>query len=437
MDVSLITFLMFALLVILLITGLPLTFVLGGVAAISSIAFCGTSGLSMLSSICYGVMNNFLLTSIPLFIFMGMVLQHSGIATALYEMIYGWVGGLRGGLAAGTILVCAVFAAMCGVSAAATVTMGVIALPSMLQHNYHKQIAVGCVSAGGSLGVLIPPSILMILYGVFADESIGSLFAAGVVPGVLLAALFMIYILIRCRFQPKMGPAVANDERPSWKVRIRMLRSVVLPMGLIGLVLGSIFFGAATPTEAAALGSLGALICAAISGNLSWRIFKTASMETSRVSIMICWIIIGGSCFTSVYNSMGAVDFIKGFVNALPVSPYVVLISMQLLLIILGMLIDPGGIIMICTPVFVPIIKSLGFDPVWFGVLFIINMEMGYLTPPFGFNLFYMKGIAPPSVSMVDIYKSVIPFVLIQIFFMAVIIIFPELALWLPRLLIK
>jgi len=437
MEVGTITVLIFTSLVAGLLTGLPLVFVLGGLAVIFNFFLLGPSSLFMASSTAYGVMNNFILTSIPLFIFMGILLQHSGIAEALFDMIHKWIGGIKGGLAIGTIIICTFFAAMSGISGSATVTMGIIALPAMLKHNYHKSLAVGSIAAGGALGILIPPSVLMIVYGIFAGESIGALFAGGVVPGLLLALMYIIYISVRSYLNPELGPAVSKENRPSWKEKMISLRAVIFPIILIFLVLGVIFMGIATATEAAAIGALGALVCAALSKRLTWKIFQQSSFQALSLSCMIIWIIIGGSCLTVTYTAIGAVDFLSQTIGALTVSKYVILIGIQLTLFFLGMLLDPGGIIMICTPVFVPVIKALGFDPVWFGVLFIVNMEMAYLTPPFGFNLFYMKSIVPPSISMFDIYKSVFPFVGIQALCLVLLILFPELVLWLPGVMIK
>jgi len=437
MEVGTITILLFSSLVVGLLTGLPLVYILGGLAVIFTFFLLGPASLIMISATAFGVMNNFILIAIPLFVFMGIVLQHSGIAEAMYEMMYKWIGGIRGGLAMGTVVICTFFAAMSGISGAATVAMGVIALPSMLKHNYHKNIAVGSISAGGALGILIPPSVLMIVYGVFAGESIGALFAGGLVPGILLAVLFIAYIAIRSHFNPILGPAVPKEERADWRERLISLRAVILPIILIFLVLGTIFKGVATPTEAAAIGALGALLCAALAGKLTWAVFTSSLQQSLGLSCMVIWIIIGGSCLTAIYTALGAVDFIRDMVSVLPVSRYVVLFGIQLSLIFLGMLLDPGGIIMICTPVFVPVIKALGFDPVWFGVLFIVNMEMSYLTPPFGFNLFYMKSIVPESVTMIDIYKSVLPFVGLQAFCLLLLIVFPQLVTWLPSVLIQ
>ncbi|WP_419657841.1 DctM14: C4-TRAP dicarboxylate transport system permease [Desulfosarcina variabilis str. Montpellier] len=437
MGTGIVTILLFASIIFFLALGIPLVFVLGGVAVVFTYFFLGPEMLYFSASTAFGIMDNFILISIPLFVFMGVVLQHSGIAEKLYEMIQKWIGGLPGGLAMGTVVICTIFAAMAGISAAATVTMGTIALPSMFKYNYHKDLAVGSISAGGALGILIPPSVLMIIYGLFADESIGKLFAGGVFPGLMLAVFFIVYIGIRAWINPALAPPVPKDERATWSEKISALKGVLLPIILVMVVLGSIFKGVATPTEAAAVGAMGSLVCALVNGSLNWKIIKMACYFTLSLSCMIIWIIIGGSCLTSVYTAIGAVDLIKELVTMLPVSRYVVLIGLQSSLFLLGMVLDPGGIIMICTPVFVPLVKSLGFDPVWFGVLFIVNMEMAYLTPPFGFNLFYMKTIVPTDVTMMDIYRSIIPFVLLQLLTLILLIFFPQIVMWLPNLLIK
>lgn len=437
MDVGLTTLILFVALVVLLLTGLPLAFVLGSIAVIFTYFLWGPHALMAIPANTLGVMQNFILSAIPLFIFMGLVLQKSGLAGELYDTVHKWAGGLRGGLAMGTVIICMLFAAMTGTSGGATVTMGVIALPSMLERQYNKNIVIGSIAAGGALGILIPPSVLMIVYALFANESVGALFAAGVFPGLLMGGVFIAYIAVKCFFQKEIGPSIPPHERPTWSEKLIALRAVVLPIVLIFTVLGTIFFGVATPTEAAAIGALGALICAAMSGSLNWNIFKESSYETLRLSCMVVWIIIGGSCFAALYTAIGAVEFLKEIINALPVSKYVILLGIQVSFLILGMLMDPGAIIMICTPIFVPLIKSLGFDPVWFGILFIMNMEMGYLTPPFGFNLFYMKAIVPPSVRMTDIYKAIIPFVLLQALCLFIIIVFPQIALWLPKMVIR
>jgi tripartite ATP-independent transporter DctM subunit len=436
MDVGTITVLLFIALLVFLVTGAPIAMVMGGVAVLATLFLWGPQALMQIAANTFGVMQNFILLAIPLFIFMGMVLEQSGISKSLYELMYRWFGGLRGGLAVGTVIICMIFAAMCGVSGAATVSMGLIALPSMLERKYDKDIAIGSISAGGALGILIPPSIPMILYGLFSGESIGALFAAGVFPGILLGTMFISYILIRCYLQRDLAPALPKEQRATWGVKFKSLVSVLPPLLLIIIVLGSIFGGIATPTEAAALGALGAIVCAGITRSLSWKVISGSCYGTMKLANMVVWIIIGGTTFTSLYTAIGAIDFITEVVAAIPVGPYIILFGMQIVLFLLGMLLDPGGIIMICTPVFVPVIKAIGFDPVWFGLLFIINMETAYLTPPFGFNLFYMKAIVPKEISLGDIIRSITPFVAIQILCMVIVIAFPEIAVWLPHKLI-
>jgi len=436
MSIELITILLFGAIMFFLIMGLPLAFVLGGVGVVGCFLLWGEKGLFLISSQAYGAMGKFTLLAIPLFIFMAMILERAGVADDLYTMMHRWMGPLNGGLAIGTVLICTVFAAMAGISGAATVSMGVIALPAMLKRGYNKTIAMGSISGGGALGILIPPSVPMILYATLTGESIGGLFAGGILPGILLAFLFILYIGIRCFFQPALGPALPKEERASWREKMISLKAVALPIMIIIMVLGSIYAGICTATEAAALGCLGAVISAIVYRKLTWTLIKEACLRTASLTAMIIWILIGAYCFTAVYTGTGAHQLMEHILLAIPGGRYVILISMQAIFFILGCVLDPVGIIMICTPVFVPVIKALGFDPLWFGVLFIMNMEMGYLTPPFGFNLFYMKAIAPPEVNMGDIYRSIVPFVALQGVGLAICIIFPEIILWLPKLMV-
>jgi tripartite ATP-independent transporter DctM subunit len=433
MSIEVITLLLFGALVLFLALGLPLAFVLGGVGVVGCYFLWGSKGLFIAAAQTYGAMGKFSLLAIPLFIFMAMILERAGVADDLYTMMHRWMGPVRGGLAIGTVLICAIFAAMSGISATATVSMGLIALPAMLKRKYDKIIALGCISGGGALGILIPPSVPMILYATLTGESIGGLFAGGVLPGLLLTLIFILYIGIRCFFQPALGPALPKEERATWKEKFASLRAVVLPIMIIVMVLGSIYAGVCTATEAATLGVLGAFISAAVYRRLNWQMFKESCFRTASLTAMIIWILIGAYCFTSVYTGTGAHELMEHLLLSIPGGRYAILFTMQVVFFILGCILDPAGIIMICTPVFVPVIKSLGFDPLWFGVLFIMNMEMGYLTPPFGFNLFYMKAIAPPGVTMSDIYRSIVPFVALQGIGLIIVIIFPEIALWLPK----
>jgi tripartite ATP-independent transporter DctM subunit len=437
MSIELITILLFGALMLFLVLGLPLAFVLGGVGVVGCYFLWGPKGLFVAAAQASGAMGKFTLLAIPLFVLMAMILERAGVAENLYTMMHRWMGPVRGGLAIGTVLICAIFAAMSGVSATATVSMGIIALPAMLKRKYDKIMAMGCISGGGALGILIPPSVPMILYATLTGESIGGLFAGGIFPGLLLTLIFVLYIAIRCFFQPHLGPALPKEERATWHEKLVSLKAVALPAVIIVMVLGSIYGGICTATEAATLGVLGALISAAVYRKLTWTLVKESCYRTASLTAMIVWILIGAYCFTSVYTGTGAHELMEHLLLSIPGGRYVILLTIQTVFFILGCILDPAGIIMICTPVFVPVIKSLGFDPLWFGVLFIMNMEMGYLTPPFGFNLFYMKAIAPPGVTMSDIYRSIIPFVGLQALALAIVVIFPEIALWFPRMLAR
>jgi len=368
---------------------------------------------------------------------MAHVLQHSGMADELYGAVHQWLGGLKGGLAMGTVIICTLFAAMSGISGAATVAMGLIALPAMLKRNYDKRIAVGCIAAGGVLGILIPPSVIMILYAMISRESVGGMFFGGVIPGLVLSGLFIIYIGIRSTLQPHLGPPVPLEERVSLKQRLISLKSVVLPILLVILVLGSIYTGAATPTEAAGVGAIGAFICAIIYRRLNWRVLVNITRGTFKITGMVMWIVAAAAAFTGLYISLGAQALIIEVVTGLQVSPWAILIGIQVILFLFGMFMDDFAIVMLCAPIFVPIVRTLGFDTLWFGILFIVNMQMAFLTPPFGYNLFYLRGVAPKGVTMGDIYRSIIPFVGLQALGLALVMIFPKLALWLPNLMIK
>lgn len=432
MSIEVLTLLFFGSLLIFLFLGLPLAFVLGGVSVIFLYLTWGADSFYMVASQMWGSMNNFTLVAVPLFVYMAMILERAGVAQSLYRMMYLWWGGTRGGLAIGTVLICTVFAAMVGVSGAAVVTMGAIALPAMLARNYDKRMALGCISAGGSLGVLIPPSVLMILYSLITGVSVGKLFAAGVVPGILMAGLISAYIVVRCWLQPEMGPALPKEERGSWREKLAALRAVLLPIMIVLMVLGSILLGFATPTEAAAIGVLGAMISAAAHRQLSWSMLQDSALRTLEITGMIVWILFAAHAFSAAYQGMGANTLIQGLMSGIPGGPWGTIIFIQIILLLLGMVLDPVGIMLITLPVFLPIIVELGFDPIWFGILFIVNMEIGYQTPPFGFNLFYLKSIVPPSITMGDIYRSVTPYVLVMLLGLVLLMLFPGLVTWLP-----
>jgi len=434
MSIGLLTLLFFGALLFFLVLGLPLSFVLGGVSVVFLYFTWGPEAFYMVASQMWGSMGSFTLVAIPLFVFMAMLLERTGVAEALYRMMHLWWGGLRGGLAIGTVAICTIFAAMVGISGAAVVTMGTIALPAMIERGYDKKMAIGAISAGGGLGVLIPPSVLMVLYSLITGVSVGKLFAAGIIPGIVMALLIGGYVFIRCWLQPSMGPALPKEERGNWNEKLLALRAVLLPMVIVLMVLGSIMFGVATPTEAAAVGVLGAMIAGIVHRTLTWALVRESLIRTMKLTGMIVWILFAAHAFSSAYQGMGAQAFIEGLMAYIPGGPWGTMIFIQVVLFLLGMVLDPVGIMLITLPVFLPVITNLGFDPIWFGVLFIINMEIGYQTPPFGFNLFYLKGIVPKDITMGDIYSSVIPYTLVLIGGMILLMIFPALVTWLPSL---
>ena len=415
--------------------GIPIAISLGGLSALLVWIFWGSNALSMMVLKAYGLASSFELLAVPLFVFMANMLERSGIAEGLYDAMSKFAGRTPGGLAAGTVAICVIFAAMAGISGAATVSMGILALPAMMSRGYDTKLALGSVAAGGSLGILIPPSVTMIIYGIIAQVSIGKLYAGGLLPGLLLAGIFLAYILVRSRINPSLAPPIPIEQQAAWPEKLRALRALLLPIGLVVAVLGSILGGIASVTEAAAVGAVGSIAATILNRGVEWRMFHEAAVNTLMVSLMVFWIIIGASAFASLYTAMGAAGLIKGMVLGLEVNRYVILAAMVAILLIMGMVIETTGIIMIAVPVMAPIIVSLGFDPVWFGVLFIINMEIGFLTPPFGYNLFYLKGVAPKSVKLAEIYVSIIPFVLLMLAGLAICIAFPGIITWLPSIL--
>ncbi len=438
MSIEMITVLLLGSLFLLVFTGLPLAFSLGSVGIIFSYIFLGPEFLFIVASRARSTMFIYVMIAVPLFMFMASILDKSGLADDLYDALSIWMGPIRGGLAMGTIVLCTVMAAMSGVSAAAVLTMGVIALPAMLKRGYDKSIALGSITAGGALGQLIPPSILMVIYGGVAGVSVGKLFMGGVFPGLLLAGLFISYIGIRSYLQKGIAPAMPKEERMqiSWSQKFASLKAIILPAFLIIGVLGSIFMGIATPTEAAAIGAGGSILCGLIHRRLSWDMIQTACLSTLKSTCMVMWIMMASMVFVSFYFSVGGADFVKETLIGMEVNRWLIIIGMQGILLILGCLLDPAGIVLLCTPLFLPIVKALGFDPLWFGVLFIVNLEMAYLTPPFGYNLFYLKSVVPENITMGDIYRSVWPFVLLQMVALIICMIFPQVILWLPALMV-
>ena len=417
------------------VTGLPIGFALGSVALIYTLLLWGPHALGVAAIAGIAAMQPFIFVALPLFILMGYILERSGVANAMYDTMYKWLGPINGGLAMGTVIICTLIAAMVGIMGAGIITAGVIAMPEMFRRKYDKRMVMGSIMSGGVLGTLIPPSIPMILYSLYARQSVGKMFAGGIIPGFILSAFYCTYIAIRCLRNPKMGPALPVEERVGWKGKFISVKGSILPVFLIVAVLGSIFTGAATPTEAAAVGAFGAFLCAVVYRKFSWGMLREACYRTTRLMGLILWIMVGIGCFNSFFMGMGGAHLVEGL--AVGVNRWAVLIVMQLSLFIMGMFLDDYAIVMIATPIYAPVIVSLGFDPIWFGILFIMNMQMAMLTPPYGFATFYMKALVPKDILITDIWRAIIPFVALQGIGLILVMIFPQLALWLPGLIFK
>jgi tripartite ATP-independent transporter DctM subunit len=430
--------LMFGTLFVGLFLGHPLAFSLGAVATFYGLLFWGASPgvvLALFANKTYGVMEEYVLVAVPLFIFMAQMLDASGVAEKLFHTMHVLWGPVRGGLAIAVIMVCAIFAASTGVVGATEVAIGLLAAPALLKRNYHIPLTAGCICAGGTLGIIIPPSIMLVVYGGLVGMSVGKLFAAAFFPGLVLAVLYMIYISVRCGLQPQLGPPLPKEERTyslrqiAWMV----LTSLIPPIFLIAMVLGSIVAGVATTTEAAGLGALGAMILAAGYRKLSWLAVKEAAISTLMVTSMVLILFLGGNAFQSIFMGLGGGDAISTILLGMEVHPLVVLFIMMGCVFFLGMFIDWLGILLIVLPIFTPIAAELGFDPLWFATLICVNLQMAFLTPPFGYSLFYLRGIAPPEMTMGLIYRGVVPFICLQWLGLFTCIFAPELVLWLPR----
>lgn len=428
--------LVFGTVVLLLITGLPVAFALASVGVLFTLIVMGPTDWMAAALIVWKSMNNWVLAACLLFFIMANLLQKSGIIEDLFEAAYKWLDFIPGGLAVATVVVCAVIAAMSGVAAAGVVLAGLLALPEMRKRGYSKDISVGCVAAGGPLGVLIPPSVYFIFWGAFTGTSIGKLFFGGVFPGLLLTALFCAYIVIRCFFNPSLAPSIPVAERASWGEKLKSARAVILPLLLILAVLGTIYLGVCTPTEAAGVGAVGAFIITAVRRRLTWKAIRESLVSSMGLNAMVMWLFFGGSIFSQFLTSSGIVSQVVSQLTEIGLGTIGMLIIMQVVFIILGMFLDGICIVLVTMPFFFPVAVGLGIDPIWYGVLYIMNTQIGYLTPPFGFSLFYLKSVVPKDISFADIIHSIIPFVGLQVLGLAIVIAFPPIATWLPSMMI-
>lgn len=436
MDHGLIALLMFSSMMLLLLTGKRVFGAIGFVAAAAALLLWGDGGAELPFSAAMKLMKWYPLLTLPMFVFMGYMLSESGVADDLYRMFHVWMGPLHGGLAIGTIGLMVLISAMNGLSVAGMAIGATIALPELLRRGYDKIMVTGVIQAGSSLGILIPPSVVLVLYGMIARQPVGQLWLAGVFPGLLMASLFVLYITVRCRLQPEMGPPLTPEERAEISLgeKLRLLRAGLLPLFIFVSMTGLFMLGITSLVESSAVGALAATLAALVQGRLTRQVMEATLRKTLGISCMFMWIILAALCFGAVFDGLGAVKAIEGFfIGDLGLGPWEILILMQLSFIIMGMFLDDTAMLVIVAPLYVPLVGSLGFDLVWYGVLYTITCQMAYMTPPFGYNLFLMRAMAPPEVSLGDIYRSVTPFVVIMAMTLALVMIYPQIALWLPQ----
>ena len=435
MSYEMIALLMFSSMMMSMLTGQRVFAAIGFVGVVAAALLWGNGGFELGFSANMKLMKWYALLTLPMFIFMGYMLSESGIAEDLYKAFHVWFGGLRGGLALGTIGLMVVISAMNGLSVAGMAIGATIALPELLRRGYDKIMVSGVIQAGSSLGILVPPSVVMVLYGMIARQPVGQLWLAGVFPGLLLALLFALYVVIRCRINPALGPALPKEERDMPLVdKLKLARAGILPFLIFFLMMGLFLMGVTSLVESSAVGALGSLFAAWFKGRLTCAMWNRVLEQTLGITCMFMWIIMAALCFGAVFDGLGAVKAIEGLlVGELGLGPWQILILMQISFLIMGAFLDDTAMLVIVAPLYIPLVGKLGFDLVWYGVLYTITCQIAYMTPPFGYNLFLMRAMAPPEISLVDIYRSVFPFVAIMILGMIIIMAFPQIALWLPQ----
>jgi len=430
MSYEIIALLMFSSMMVLLFTGQRVFAAIGFVAVIAALLLWGErGGFDIAFAQTIKVMRWYPLLTVPMFVFMGYILSESGIANDLYRMFHVWMGGIQGGLAIGTIGLMVLVSAMNGLSVAGMAIGATIALPELLRRGYDKRMVTGVVQAGSSLGILVPPSVVLVLYAMIARQPVGQLWLAGVAPGLMMATMFVIYIAIRCKLNPKLGPALPPQERD-------------MPRAVAGLLPLFIFFAMMIPfvrgwtslVESSAIGAIAAFMAAVLKRRMTWKVFDTSLKNTLGITCMFMWIILAALAFGAVFDGLGAVKAIESlFTEKLGLSPWMILILMQLSFIAMGTFLDDTAMLVIVAPLYIPLVGSLGFDLIWYGVLYTITTQVAYMTPPFGYNLFLMRAMSPPEITLSDIYRSIVPFVLVMVTALALIMLFPQIALWLPE----
>ncbi|MAK14931.1 MAG: C4-dicarboxylate ABC transporter [Proteobacteria bacterium] len=425
---------MFATMLLMLLTGQRVFGAIGFVAAMAALLLWGDGAVEMPYTAAWKLFKWYPMLTLPLFIYMGYMISESGIADDLYRMFHVYFGGIKGGLAIGTMGMMVAISAMNGLSVAGMAIGATIALPAMLKLGYDKRMITGVVQAGSSLGILVPPSVVLVLYGMIARQPVSKLWLAGIIPGIMMATLFILYIYIRCKLQPELGPALPKEERQISKTeKMKLLQAGLIPFAIFFSMTGLFLMGIASLVECSAVGAFGATLAALVKGKLNWPVIENTLKKTLGVSCMFMWIILAALSFGAVFDGIGAVRAIETlFIERWNLSPWGVLIMMQLSYILMGMFLDDTAMLVIVAPLYVPLIIALGFNPIWYGVLYTITCQIAYMTPPFGYNLFLMRAMAPKEIDLIDIYRSIIPFVLVMCLGLAIVMIFPEIATWLP-----
>ena len=436
MSYEMIAIFMFATMMVLLFTGQRVFGAIGFVAVIAALALWGDrGGFDIAFSQSIKLMRWYPLLTVPMFVFMGYILSESRIADDLYRMFHVWMGGLRGGLAIGTIGLMVLISAMNGLSVAGMAIGATIALPELLRRGYDKRMVTGVVQAGSSLGILVPPSVVLVLYAMIARQPVGQLWLAGIVPGLLMAAMFVIYIAVRCRMNPSLGPVLSEEERDMPKAeKIRLLFAGLLPFAIFFAMMIPFVNGWTSLVESSAIGAITAFLAAVLKRRMTWQVFETSLKNTLGITCMFMWIILAALAFGAVFDGLGAVKAIESlFTERLGLSPWMILILMQLSFILMGTFLDDTAMLVIVAPLYIPLVGALDFNLIWYGVLYTITTQIAYMTPPFGYNLFLMRAMSPPEITLSDIYRSITPFVAVMVLALATIMIFPQIALWLPQ----
>ncbi len=435
MSHEMIALVMFAGMMLMLITGQRVFAAIGFVGALAGVLLWGTGGVTIPFSAAMKLMKWYPLLTLPMFIFMGYVLSESRIADDLYRMFHVWMGPIRGGLAIGTIGLMVLISAMNGLSVAGMAIGATIALPELLRRGYDKTMVTGVIQAGSSLGILVPPSVVLVLYAMIARQPVGQLWLAGVLPGLMMAGLFVIYIAIRCRLDPALGPVLPPAEREgiSRREKFRLLGAGILPLAIFAAMMVPFLNGWTSLVESSAIGAMTAFFAAVVKGRMTREVFENSVRNTLAISCMFMWIILAALAFGAIFDGLGAVRAIEGVFTNLGLGPWGILIVMQLSFIVMGTFLDDTAMLVIVAPLYVPLVDQLGFDLIWYGVLYTITTQIAYMTPPFGYNLFLMRAMAPPEIGLKDIYRSIVPFVLVMMLALALVMVFPQIALWLPE----